>query len=89
MHATNSLQPDGFFTDQMTMTYANSTNTTYKSGTWHIKDGRLFETVTSDSMPKARWSQSHLGRIVRLDAREFVVVWQESTNEFVWQRVNP
>jgi hypothetical protein len=89
MRCTNMVAPDGSFTSQLMFSHSDHTNTYQMAGTWQIKDGRLMETVTSDSNKSAQVPRTHTGRIVRVNADEFVVTWQSSTNKSVWQRVHP
>jgi hypothetical protein len=89
MRCTNIVAPDGSFVSQLMFSHPDRTNTYQMAGTWHIKDGSLIETVTSDSNKRARVPRTHSGQIVRMDASEFVVAWQGSTNKSVWQRVSP
>jgi hypothetical protein len=89
MRCTNIVTPNGCFTCLSWFSHPDRTNTYQMAGTWHIKDGSLIETVTSDSNKAARVPRTHSGQIVRVDASEFVVAWHGSTNKSVWQRVSP
>jgi hypothetical protein len=89
IRCTNIVAPDGSFTAQTIFSHPKSTNTYQMSGAWHIQDGSLIETVTSDSNKRARVPRTHSGKIARIDASELVVVWQGDTNTSVWKRVTP
>jgi hypothetical protein len=89
MRCTNAVAADGSFTYQAMFNHPERTNTYQMTGTWQIKNGSLIETVTSDSNEAARVPRTRSGRIVRVNASEFVVTWQGSTNKSVWQRVTP
>lgn len=86
---TNIVAPDGSFTEQSMFIHPDGTNTYQLAGTWHIKDGDLIETITSDSNPSALVPLSHSGQIIRINTDEFIVAWKGSTNKQVWQRASP
>ena len=88
MRLTNVVMPDGSFTSHLIFIHPERTNTYQQTGTWLVKDGRLIETVKSDSNPAARTPRSHVGRIIHGDAFEFAVCWGNSRDEWVWQKVN-
>jgi uncharacterized protein YxeA len=85
---TNVVAADGSFTAQEIFNHSKSTDTYQMAGTWHIKDGSLIWTFTSDSNRKAKVPRTHSGHIVRVDSSEFAVVWETSKNESIWQRVS-
>jgi hypothetical protein len=89
IRCTNVVAPDGSFTSQLMFSHPGHTNTYKMAGTWHIKDGCLIETVTNDSNVTAPVPRTRNGQIARASTSEFVVVWQGTTNEWVWQRVGP
>ena len=80
--------PDGSFAAQRTYSHPTRTDTNQMSGTWLVKDGDLIEIVASDTNKRAKVPRTHVGRIIRENAQEFAVIWQDSTNESVWQRVS-
>lgn len=88
MRCTNIVASDGSFTSQLVFDHPSRTNTYQMAGTWHIKNGSLIETVTSDSKKSARVPRTLSGTIFRVNANEFVIAWQGSTNKSVWQRVS-
>jgi len=87
MQFTNIISPNGSFTGQEFYDHLKSTNTYQIAGTWRIKNGDYIQTITSDSNPDAKRPPTHSGRIIRVDAHEFVVVWHGDTNKIIWQRV--
>jgi hypothetical protein len=87
MRLTNVVMPDGSFTRQLIFIHPERTNTYQQTGTWLVKGGKMIETIISDTNPTARTPGSHVGRIIRADAHEFVVHWQGSPDEWVWQKV--
>jgi len=84
---TYNFAPDGSFTAQETYSYSKSTNTYQMAGTWHIKDGRVIQTITSDSNKKARVPRTNSGQIVSIDTQEYVVAFD--TNKLVLKRFTP
>ena len=88
MRLTNVVMPDGSFTCQLKFRHPERTNTYQETGTWQIKGGHLIETVKSDTNPTAVSPRSHAGRILRTRAGEFVVQWQGSPDEWVWQKLD-
>ena len=89
MRCTNIVAPDGSFTCLSWFSHPDRTNTYQDTGTWHIKDGRLIETVSSDSNKAAVVPRSHSGQIVFANTNEFVVSWPADNSKSVWQRINP
>ncbi len=87
MRCTYVVMPDGSFTNHLMFIRREHTNTYQQTGTWLVKDGNFIETVKSDTNPTARTPRTNIGRVSRADASEFAVRWQNSTNEWVWQRV--
>ena len=87
MRLTNVIMPDGSFTIQAIFRHSTRTNTYQETGTWLVKDGKMIETVKSDTNPTARTPRSITGRIIRADAREFAVRWGISPDVWVWQKV--
>src|SRR5476651_2414349 len=75
MRLTNIVMPDGSFTNHLIFIHPERTNTYQETGTWLVKDGKMIETVKSDTNPSARTPRSIIGRIIRSDAREFTVRW--------------
>ena len=84
---TNVVMPDGSFTGQLIFIHPGRTNAYQETGTWLNQDGKMIETVKSDTNPTAPTPRSHVGRIIRADEREFAVRWQGSPDEWVWQKV--
>jgi hypothetical protein len=87
MQLTNAIMPDGSFTNHLIFIHPGRTNTYQETGTWLVKDGKIIETVKSDTNPTARTPRSIIGRIIRSDAREFAVRWGISPDVYVWQRI--
>jgi len=87
MCKTNVVMPDGNFTSQLIFIHPDRTNTYQQTGIWLVKDGHLIETVKSDTNPTAVTPWTRVGRIIRVDALEFAVRWQGSTDEWVWHKV--
>ena len=88
IRGTNMVASDGSFTNQLTFSHHDPTNTYQMAGTWRIKDGRLIETITRDSKKSAQIPRTLTGQIIRVNAIDFVVVWQGSTNQSAWQKVS-
>jgi uncharacterized protein YxeA len=84
---TYNFAADGSLTTQDTFTYSKSTNTYQESGTWHIKDGRLTDTITSDTHKRARVPRSSTSQIVRLDANRLIV--SIGTNTMELDKIEP
>jgi hypothetical protein len=89
MRCTNTVAPDGSFTEQAVFVHPGRTNTYQMAGTWQIKDGRFIESVTNDSNMTARVPRSHSGQIVFVNTNEFVVSWPADKSKTVWQRISP
>jgi hypothetical protein len=89
MRLTNVVMPDGSFTNHLIFIHPGRTNTYLETGTWLVKDGKMIETVKSDTNPTAPTPRTITGRIVRADAREFAVRWGISPDTWVWQKVIP
>jgi hypothetical protein len=87
MRFTNVVMPDGSFTNHLIFIHPGRTNTYQETGTWLIKDGKMIETVKSDTNPTALAPRTITGRIIRADAREFAVRWGISPDVYVWQRI--
>ena len=89
IRVTTDFATDGSLTsqEQDVFNYSKSTNTYQTAGTWYIKDGKVIETVTSDSNKKARVPRTSSGQIVSIDAHEYVVAF--GTNKLVLKRVTP
>ena len=88
MRLTNIVMPDGMFTCQLAFIHTDRINRYQRIGTWLVQDGRLVETIKSDSNPTAIvMSRSHSGKIIHADTNEFVVNWQGSPDVWVWQRI--
>ena len=94
---TNTIAPNGSFDEQSVSTNYKGIKISQSAGTWQIKDGIFIETVTNDSRARARVPRIKSAQIVRVDARQFVIIWpdaaheDDSTNapiESVWQRVS-
>jgi hypothetical protein len=89
MRCTNMVAPDGSFLCRAWFRHADRTNTYQQTGTWMVKNGRLIQTVKSSTNPTEVTPWTRAGRIMQADARSFIVRWQNSTNESVWQKVSP
>jgi len=89
MRCTNTVAADGSFVELSWFSHADRTNTYQDTGTWHIKDGNLIETVTKDSNMTAIVPRSTSGQIVFVKTNEFVIYWQGTTNTQVWQKISP
>jgi hypothetical protein len=89
MRCTNTVAADGSFVELSWFSHPDRTNTYQDTGTWHIKDGNLIETVTKDSNKIAIVPRSSSGQIVFVKTNEFVIYWQGTTNTQVWQRISP
>lgn len=87
MRCTNTIAPDGSFVELSWFSHLDRTNTYRRTGTWLVKNGRLIETLKTSTNPTEVTPHTDAGRIVRFDARGFIVRWQNSTNETIWQRV--
>jgi hypothetical protein len=87
MRLTNVVMPDGSFTNHLIFIHPERTNIYQETGTWLVKDGKMIETVKSDTNPTARTPRSIIGRIIRSDAREFAVRWGISPDVYVWQKI--
>ena len=86
MRCTNTVAADGSFIELSWFSHPDRTNTYRATGTWLVKDGRLTETVSSSSNSAEVTPHRGDARIIRSDAGEFVVRWQNSV-ETTWQRV--
>jgi hypothetical protein len=86
---TNTVMPDGSFTDHLVFIHPGHTNTYQMTGTWLVKDGGMIETVNSDTNPTARTPRTIDGRILRANAGEFAVRWGISPDVWVWKKVIP
>jgi hypothetical protein len=89
MRLTNVVMPDGSFTNHLIFIHPGRTNTYQETGTWLVKDGKMIETVKSDTNPSALAPRSITGHIIRSDAREFAVRWGISPDTWTWQKVIP
>jgi hypothetical protein len=89
LRCTNTVATDGSFVELSWLSHLDRTNTYQDTGTWHIKDGDLTETVTRDSNKAAVVPRSCSGRIVFVKTNEFVIYWLETTNTQVWQKISP
>jgi hypothetical protein len=89
MRLTNVVMSDGSFTNHLIFIHPGRTNTYQETGTWLVKDGKMIETVKSDTNPSALAPRSITGRIISLDAREFAVRWGISPDTWTWQKVIP
>ena len=87
MRCTNTVAADGSFVELSWFSHPDRTNTYQRTGTWLVKDGKIIETVKSDTNPTARTPRTITGRIIRADAREFAVRWGISPDVYVWQRI--
>jgi hypothetical protein len=87
MRFTNVIMPDGSFTNHLIFIHPGRTNRYQETGTWLVKDGKMIETVKSDTNPTALAPRTIAGRIIRADAREFAVRWGISPDVYVWQRI--
>jgi hypothetical protein len=87
MRLTNIVMPDGSFASHLIFIHPGRTNTYQETGTWLVKDGKMIETVKSDTNPTARAPRTITGRIIRADAREFAVRWGISPDVWVWQKI--
>ena len=87
MNLRNVVMPDGSFTNHLIFIHPGRTNTYQETGTWLVKDGKMIETVNSDTNPTARTPRTITGRIIRADAREFAVRWGISPDVWVWKKV--
>ena len=86
MRLTNVVLPDGSFNMQLIFIHPGRTNTYQETGTWLVKDGKIIETVTSDTNPTAQAPRTITGRIMRADARGFAVRWGISPDVWVWKK---
>ena len=79
---TNTVDSDGsYHSDE-----ATGTNLFHVAGTWRIKDGDLYETVTSNTAKiGVRLPHTDIHRIVSLDSNELVAFWY-TTNTATWKR---
>jgi hypothetical protein len=84
---TYNYSIDGSFTDQEVLTHSKNTNIYQMAGTWQIKDGKIFETITNDSHKGARVPRTHSAQIIRLDAHKYIVAI--NTNKMVLNKVTP
>jgi hypothetical protein len=84
MRLTNVVAPDGSFNMQLIFIHTSRTNIYQETGTWLVQDGKIVETVKSDSNPTAPTPRTITGRIIRADAREFAVRWGISPDVYVW-----
>lgn len=84
---TNIVAPDGSFLELSWFSHTDRTNTYRRTGAWLVKNGNLIETIKTSSNPSEVTPHTGGGRIIYSDAREFVMRWQNSTNESIWQRV--
>ena len=89
MRCANAVAPDGSFIEMSWFSHPDRTNTYQDTGTWHIKDGNLIETITKDSNVAAVVPRSHSGQIVFINTNEFVVSWPADNSKSVWQRICP
>ena len=87
MRLTNIVMPDGSFASHLIFIHPGRTNTYQETGTWLVKDGKMIETVKSDTNPTARAPRTITGRIIRADAREFAVRWGISPDVWVWRKI--
>lgn len=87
MHFTNVVLPDGNFTNHLVFIHPGRTNTYEETGTWLVRDGKMIETVKSDTNPSARAPRTITGRIIRADAGEFAVRWGISPDTWVWRKI--
>jgi hypothetical protein len=79
---TNTVASDGSFTSQE----ATGTNLFHVAGTWHVKDGDLVETVTSNTAKiGVRLPHTDIHHIVSLDDSELVAFWYKTT-EATWKK---
>jgi hypothetical protein len=88
LRCTNTVAPDGSFACRSWLSHPDRTNTYQDTGTWHIKDGNLIETVTKDSNQAAVVPRSSSGQIVFTKTNQFVIYWQGTTNTQVWQKIS-
>ena len=84
MRCTNTVAADGSFVRLEWFSHPDRTNTYKRTGTWLVKNGHLIETVKTSTNPTEVTPHSDAGRIVRLDAGEFIVRWK---SDETWQRV--
>lgn len=84
---TYQFAADGTLTTQETFTSSKSTNTYQETGTWHITDGRLTDTITSDTHKRARLPRSSTSHIVQLDATQLIL--SIGTNTMELSKINP
>lgn len=89
MRCTNTVAADGSFICLSWFSHSDRTNTYQDTGTWHIKDGNLMETVTKDSNKAAIVPRSSSGQIVFVNTNEFAIYWQGTTNTQAWQKISP
>jgi hypothetical protein len=87
MRLTNIVMPDGSFASHLIFIHPGRTNTYQETGSWLVKDGKMIETVKSDTNPTALAPRTITGRIIRADAREFAVRWGISPDVWVWQKI--
>lgn len=88
MRFTNVVMPDGSFTNHLIFIHPDRTNTYQETGTWLVKDGKMVETVKSDTNPAARAPRTITGRIIYAQAGEFAVRWGISPDTWVWEKLS-
>ena len=86
MRCTNAVAADGSFVELSWFSHPDRTNTYQRTGTWLVSNAHLIETIKSSSNPGEVTPHTGTARIIRSDAREFVVRWQNSV-ERVWQKI--
>ena len=84
MRCTNTVAADGSFVRLEWFSHPDRTNTYRRTGTWLVQNGHLTETVKTSTNPTEVTPHSDTGRIIRLDAGEFIVRWK---SDETWQRV--
>jgi hypothetical protein len=89
MRFTNAVSHGGGFICQLIFIHHARTNSYQEIGSWVVTDGKLIETVISDTNPTALTPRSRVGRIIHADAREFTVNWHGSPDFWVWQKITP
>lgn len=87
MRLTNIVMSGGSFTSHLIFIHPGRTNTYQETGTWLVEDGKMIETVNSDTNPSSVSPRAHAGRIIRSNTSEFTVQWQGSPDTWVWQKV--
>jgi hypothetical protein len=84
---TNVVSLNGSFSNQLIFIHPGRTNTYQETGIWIVKNGKMIETVNSDTNPSARTPRTISGRIIHTNASEFAIRWGISPDTWVWKKV--